>query len=134
VRPKLGLDDSLDVFAVHGVAATLGALLTGAFASTAVNPAGADGSLLLVGKQAIGVLTTLAFSGGLSFVLLRLVALVTPLRVDEQDEWSGMDSAEAGERGYIMADESAFGPAAAGPGSGAPLAHEPRPQPGHGVA
>ncbi len=127
IRPKLGLDDSLDVFAVHGVAATLGAILTGAFASTAVNPAGADASLVLVGKQAVGVLATMTFSGGASFVLLKLVALVTPLRVEEQDEWGGMDSAEAGERGYIMADESAFGPAHAPPAS-APIAH---PQPGH---
>jgi Amt family ammonium transporter len=126
LRPKLGLDDSLDVFAVHGVAATLGALLTGVFASTAVNAAGADGSLALVGKQAIGVVVTMAFSGGLSFALLKLVGLVTPLRADEQDEWGGMDSAEAGERGYIMSDESAFGPAAAPP-SPAPLAH---PHPG----
>src|SRR6185369_483657 len=50
LRPKLGLDDSLDVFAVHGVAATLGALLTGVFASAAVNSGGADGSLALLGK------------------------------------------------------------------------------------
>jgi Amt family ammonium transporter len=127
IRPKLGVDDSLDVFAVHGVAATIGALLTGAFASTAVNPAGADGSLLLVGKQAIGVVTTLVFSGAVSFGLLKLVSLVSPLRVDEQDEWAGMDSAEAGERGYIMADESAFGPTAPGTPS-APVAHtQPRP-------
>jgi Amt family ammonium transporter len=137
IRPRLGIDDSLDVFAVHGVAATIGALLTGALASAAVNPAGADGSLLLVGKQAIGVLATLAFSGGLSFGLLKLVGLVTPLRADEQDEWGGMDSAEAGERGYIMADESAFGPHAPGadakPGtSAAPLARPTHP--GHGVA
>jgi Amt family ammonium transporter len=136
LRPKLGLDDSLDVFAVHGVAATLGALLTGAFASTAVNAAGADGSLLLVGKQAIGVVTTLAFSGGLSFLLLKLVGLVTPLRADEQDEWAGMDSSEAGERGYIMADESAFGPTAPGAPTGAQLTQQPQghTQPGHGVA
>jgi Amt family ammonium transporter len=105
-RPRLGLDDSLDVFAVHGVAATLGALLTGVFASAAVNPAGADGSLALLGKQAVGVAVTLVFSGGLSFVLLKLVSLVTPLRADEQDEWSGMDIAESGERAYITADES----------------------------
>jgi Amt family ammonium transporter len=136
LRPKLGLDDSLDVFAVHGVAATLGALLTGAFASTAVNPAGADGSLLLVGKQAIGIVTTLVFSGGISFLLLKLVGLVTPLRVDEQDEWTGMDSAEAGERGYIMADETGFGPTTApAEPSPSPLA-QPRTQTqhGHGVA
>jgi Amt family ammonium transporter len=127
LRPKLGLDDSLDVFAVHGVAATLGAVLTGALASTAVNPAGADASLALVAKQALGVAVTLVFSGALSFALLKLVGVVTPLRADEQDEWSGMDSAEAGERGYIMADESAFGPAASSP---APTAV---PRPAHGT-
>ena len=66
-RPRLGLDDSLDVFAVHGVAATLGAILTGALASAAVNSAGADGSALLVAKQALGVGVTLVFSGVLSF-------------------------------------------------------------------
>ena len=131
LRPKLGLDDSLDVFAVHGVAATLGALLTGVFASTAVNSAGADGSIALVGKQAIGVVATLLFSGGLSFALLKLVGLVTPLRADEQDEWSGMDSSEAGERGYILADESAFGPTAPGGSPSAPIAHT---HPGHTAA
>ncbi len=131
IRPKLGLDDSLDVFAVHGVAATLGALLTGAFASVAVNSGGADGSLALVGKQAIGVVATLVFSGGLSFGLLKLVGLITPLRSDEQDEWAGMDSSEAGERGYIMADESAFGPTAPGPSGSSPIAHT---QPGHTAA
>ncbi len=129
LRPKLGLDDSLDVFAVHGVAATLGAMLTGAFASTAVNSAGADASLALVGKQAVGVVVTMAFSGTLSFGLLKLVSLVTPLRAEEQDEWTGMDSSEAGERGYIMADESTF--ASISPSHAAPVAHT---QPGHTVA
>ena len=104
VRPRLGLDDSLDVFAVHGVAATLGALLTGLLASRAVNPAGADGSLALLGVQAIGVVATLAWSGVLSLVLLKLVALVTPLRADEQDEWNGLDMSEAGERAYVSSD------------------------------
>src|SRR5512132_2951290 len=59
IRPKLGLDDSLDVFAVHGVAATVGAILTGAFSSIVVNSGGADGSLALVAKQALGVVVTL---------------------------------------------------------------------------
>ena len=89
VRPKLGLDDSLDVFAVHGVAATLGALLTGVLATKAVNPDAADGSLALLGVQAIGVVATLAWSGVLSFALFKLVGLVTPLRAEEQDEWTG---------------------------------------------
>jgi len=104
LRPRLGLDDSLDVFAVHGVAATLGALLTGVFASTAVNAAGADGSLGLVGKQAVGVFTTLLYSGALSFALYKLVGAITPLRADQQDEWTGMDQADAGERAYITGD------------------------------
>jgi ammonium transporter, Amt family len=123
VRPKLGLDDSLDVFAVHGVAATLGALLTGVFASTAVNPAGADGSVALLGKQAVGVVVTLIFSGVFSFGLYKLVGAITPLRADEQDEWTGLDQAEAGERAYISGDtdaSSAGSGAAAGHGATAP--------------
>ena len=119
-RPRLGLDDSLDVFAVHGVAATLGAVLTGAFASAAVNSAGADGSALLVAKQALGVTVTLVFSGVLSFGILKLVSLVTPLRADEQDEWTGLDQAEAGERAYITADESTFGAPSASHAAPAP--------------
>ena len=113
-RPRLGLDDALDVFAVHGVAASLGALLTGVFASTAINAGGADGSLLLVGKQAVGVMATLLYSGAVSFGLFKLVSAITPLRVDEQDEWAGLDEAETGERGYITADlDSAPGAAPA---------------------
>ena len=105
-RPRLGIDDSLDVFAVHGVAATLGALLTGVLASKAVNPDGADGSLHLLGIQAIGVVATYLWSGALSFAILKVVAVFTPLRSDEQDELSGLDISEAGERGYITADEA----------------------------
>ena len=103
-RPKLGLDDSLDVFAVHGVAATLGALLTGLLATKMVNPDGADGSLGLMGWQAVGILATYAWSGGLSFVILKVLGALMPLRADEQDEWAGMDSSESGERAYITTD------------------------------
>jgi ammonium transporter, Amt family len=105
-RPRLGIDDSLDVFAVHGVAATIGALLTGALATKAVNPDGADGSLRLVGVQAVGILATYAWSGGVSFALIKLVSAITPLRADAEDEASGMDLAEGGERAYITADET----------------------------
>jgi len=121
LRPRLGLDDSLDVFAVHGVAATLGALLTGVFASTAVNSAGADGSLALVAKQALGVVATLAYSGVLSFGILKLVSAITPLKADEQDEWTGLDQAEAGERAYINTDLESS-PGAVGSGHAAPHA------------
>jgi Amt family ammonium transporter len=127
LRPRLGLDDSLDVFAVHGVAATLGAVLTGVFASKGVNAAGADGSLLLAAKQALGIGVTLLWSGGLSFVLLKIAGAISPLRADEQDEWTGLDQAEAGERGYITSDlESSPGAAAASHPSASPA---PRPTP-----
>ncbi len=125
-RPKLGLDDSLDVFAVHGVAATIGALLTGVLATKAVNAGGADGSLALLGTQAVGVVVTMVWAAGISFVLLKLVGLVTPLRAEEQDEWTGLDQAEAGERGYISADlEGAHGQMAP-PSAHAPAAHVAR--------
>jgi len=106
LRPKLGLDDSLDVFAVHGVAATLGALMTGVLASKAVNGAGADGSLALLGVQAVGVVATFAWSGLMSFILYKVVGAITPLRADEQDEYTGLDQSDAGERGYVLADDS----------------------------
>jgi Amt family ammonium transporter len=120
LRPKLGLDDSLDVFAVHGVAATLGALLTGVFASTAVNPGGADGSLALLGKQAVGVVATLLFSGGVSLLLYKLVAIVTPLRAGDQEEWTGLDESETGERAYLSGDADFAGAGGAASPTGAP--------------
>lgn len=132
LRPRLGLDDALDVFAVHGVAATLGAVLTGALATTSVNAAGADASLALVGKQALGVAVTLVFSGALSYGLYRLVALVTPLRADEQDEWTGLDQAEAGERAYLSTDLETAG-ATTGAAAHAPLPVA-RPSPGSSAA
>jgi ammonium transporter, Amt family len=113
IRPKLGLDDSLDVFAVHGVAATLGALLTGVFASTAVNSAGADGSIALLGKQAVGVVVTMVFSGVLSYVLYKVVGAITPLRAAQEDEYTGLDQAEAGERAYISGDSDVSSPGGA---------------------
>ena len=118
LRPRLGLDDALDVFAVHGVAATLGAILTGAFASAAVNSAGADASLALVGLQAVGVVVTMVWSGVLSFGLYKLVGAISPLRADEQDEWTGLDQAEAGERGYITTDLGESSPGASAHGHG----------------
>jgi ammonium transporter, Amt family len=123
LRPRLGLDDSLDVFAVHGVAATLGALLTGAFASTAVNSAGAEGGLAQIGKQALGVVVTLVYSGVLSFVLYKIVGAITPLRAGDQDEWGGLDQAETGERAYVTGDSDSGAPETSGHAYAAPLQH-----------
>ena len=75
------------------------------FASKLVNPDGADGSLRLLGIQAVGVFATYIWSGVLSFVLLKIVGAITPLRADEEDEAASMDLAEAGERAYIASDE-----------------------------
>ena len=104
LRARTRIDDSLDVFACHGVGGIVGALLTGVFASKAVNPSGADG--LLAGNphqlvvQAIAVVATLAWAGALSVVLLALVRVVSPLRVSVPDEIDGVDISEHGESAY----------------------------------
>ena len=92
LKSKLGYDDSLDAFGVHGIGGILGALLTGVFAVKDIG--GADGSLLL---QAKGVLITLVYSGVLSFVLLKLIDLTIGLRVTEEEEREGLDVVLHGE-------------------------------------
>ncbi|KER68181.1 ammonium transporter [Burkholderia aenigmatica] len=92
LKSKLGYDDSLDAFGVHGVGGILGALLTGVFAVKDIG--GADGSLLL---QAKGVAITLVYSGVLSFVLLKLIDLTIGLRVSEEEEREGLDVVLHGE-------------------------------------
>jgi Amt family ammonium transporter len=104
LRARTGVDDALDVCACHGVAGIVGALLTGVFATKAVNPAGADGLLAgnaaLVGVQALAVGVTVLFAGALSAGILALVQLVTPLRVTTADELDGADLSEHGETAY----------------------------------
>ncbi len=86
LKPKLGYDDSLDAFGVHGVGGIVGALLTGVFAVKDIG--GFDGSLLV---QAKGVAITLVYSGVVSFVLLKVIDLVMGLRVTEEEEREGLD-------------------------------------------
>jgi Amt family ammonium transporter len=95
LKNKLGYDDALDVFGVHGIGGIVGALLTGVFASKAI---GGDASIgLLEGNpgqvvtQAYGVLVTLVYSGVVSFFILKIVGAVVPLRVDEESEREGLD-------------------------------------------
>ncbi|MBV9388969.1 MAG: ammonium transporter [Chroococcidiopsidaceae cyanobacterium CP_BM_ER_R8_30] len=103
-RVKLQFDDSLDTYPVHGVGGTVGALLTGIFATKAVNPAGADG--LLYGnpgqllKQFIGVAATYVIAALGTFVILKLLGLVMQLRVKPIVEEQGVDVSEHGEEGY----------------------------------
>ena len=104
LRAKTSLDDSLDVLAAHGVGGTVGALLTGVFAEKALNGV-ADGALygnprqLLI--QGSAILAALVYSGAMSFVLLKLVNLVLPIRAAAGDELEGLDVTQHGEEAYI---------------------------------
>jgi len=104
LKGKLGYDDTLDAFGVHGVGGTWGALATGLFASTAVNPAGANGLFYgnpaLLGIQALAVAATIAFSMAGTFVLIKLVDLVMGIRVEHHEEVVGLDLTQHVEAGY----------------------------------
>jgi Amt family ammonium transporter len=112
VRPKTKVDDALDVFACHGVAGITGALLTGVFASTAVNPAGGDGLLAgnasQLGVQAIAVLATIALATIATVAILGLVKVTVGLRVPLADELAGVDLSEHGEEAYHGGDVGAL--------------------------
>jgi len=104
LRAKTSLDDSLDVLAAHGVGGTVGALLTGVFAEKAINGV-ADGLLYGNPKQLLvqgaAVLAALVYSGVMSFVLLKLVNVVLPIRAAKTDEMEGLDVTQHGEEAYI---------------------------------
>jgi Amt family ammonium transporter len=110
LRSRTRLDDSLDVFAGHGVGGLTGALLTGVFAQKAWNAAGNDGLLAgnagQLGIQAVGAATSLAYAGIATFVLLKLIALVAPLRAAERTEGLGMDVSQHGEEAYSSGEGS----------------------------
>jgi Amt family ammonium transporter len=111
LKIKCGYDDSLDVFGVHGVGGTTGALLTGVFASTAVNSAGADGLLngnpAQLFNQLMAVLITWVYAGGLTFVFVKLVDMTVGMRVSTEEEREGLDQSQHGETGYNL-DERSF--------------------------
>jgi Amt family ammonium transporter len=100
LKNKLGYDDTLDVFGIHCVGGLVGAILTGVFATSSIGGvAGAlEGNSTLVLAQTAGALVTFAYSGVMTFVILKLVSFVMPLRVDEEVEKSGLDLALHGER------------------------------------
>ena len=108
IRSKTSLDDSLDVVAAHGVGGTVGALLTGVFADKALNGV-FDGALhgnpAQVGIQAAAVLTAIVYSGGMSFILLKLISLFIPLRASKADESTGLDVTMHGEEAYLHMTE-----------------------------
>ena len=104
LRAKTSLDDSLDVVAAHGVGGTVGALLTGVFAEKSINGlfdgaiAGNPGQILI---QGTAVLAAILYSGVMSFVLLKLISVVMPLRAASEDEGSGLDLTQHGEEAYL---------------------------------
>lgn len=103
IKPKLGYDDSLDAFGIHGVAGTLGAILTGVFADPAINEAGTG---LLYGNpgqfitQLIAVAVTFAYTAIVTFVILILVKAFVGLRVENEHEITGLDESQHGEKAY----------------------------------
>jgi ammonium transporter, Amt family len=110
VRSRTRLDDSLDVFAGHGIGGLTGALLTGVFASKVWNPAGNDG--LLAGNpgqlatQALGAVTSLVYAAVGTFVILKLMGLVTALRTAPRAEGLGLDVTQHGEEAYTNGEGS----------------------------
>jgi Amt family ammonium transporter len=106
LKAKFKYDDALDVVAVHGCGGTWGAIATGLFASKAVNSAGADGLFFggagLVWIQLVGVLVTFAYSGILTWVILKITDKLTGFRVTDEDEVMGLDLSQHNEVGYNL--------------------------------
>jgi Amt family ammonium transporter len=111
-RASTSFDDSLDVVAAHGLGGTVGALLTGVLAQKALNGV-ADGALFGNPRQLMiqgtAVLSAIVYSGVMSFILLKVVSLVVPLRAGRDDEGVGMDVSQHGEEAYVHAEGAAVG-------------------------
>ena len=108
LKHKVGYDDSLDVFGVHGVGGLLGALLTGVLASKVWNPAGQDGLIRggtgVFVEQLIGVGAAAAFAGVGTFALLKVLDKVMGLRAHKYEELEGLDITLHGEEAYSLAE------------------------------
>jgi Amt family ammonium transporter len=106
LKRMMGYDDSLDVFGVHCVGGIVGAILTGVFCAVALGgsgfgvDAGTIGAQL--GAQVLGVVVTLIYSGGATFIILKIVDVVIGLRVNEEEEAMGLDLALHNETGYNL--------------------------------
>jgi len=103
IRIKLKIDDSLDVFAVHGVGGILGTILCGFLISTSWGGVGFDDGLLAIDHikiQSYAVLVTIIWTVIVTYVILKIISLFTSLRVDEENEIEGLDTSTHGESGY----------------------------------
>lgn len=105
LKPKLGYDDTLDAFGIHGIGGTIGAVLTGVFADPSINELGKG---LLYGNpgqlwtQIIASLITFVYSAVVTAVIFMLIKVMVGLRVDEEDEFIGLDESQHGEKAYNL--------------------------------
>jgi len=106
MKGKLGYDDSLDAFGVHGIGGIIGTLATGLFAQTLINPAGGNGlffgSPQLLIHEATAIVVTAVYSFVVSVVLLKIIEKFIGLRVNEESEVNGLDISQHGESGYSL--------------------------------
>jgi len=101
IKKVLKIDDSLDVFPVHGIGGILGTLLTGVFASASLGGMGMDNPISTqVGIQITGILFTIIWCGFFTFIILRFVDNILGLRISEDEEETGLDLSEHGESSY----------------------------------
>jgi Amt family ammonium transporter len=106
LKSALGYDDSLDVVGIHGLGGTWGALATGLFASTSINPDGANG--LFFGNpgqlwiQLVSVVATMVFAFVMTVIILKVLDRTIGIRVQEEDEVKGLDLVLHDETGYSM--------------------------------
>ncbi|MBE9560450.1 MAG: ammonium transporter, partial [Proteobacteria bacterium] len=105
LKQKLKIDDSLDVFPVHGVGGILGTLLAGVFIAAGLGGAGyAEGMTMgsQLGVQLTGVIATIVFTAVVTYAILKLVDVLVGLRVTDEQETEGLDISQHEERGYIL--------------------------------
>jgi Amt family ammonium transporter len=106
IKGKLGYDDSLDAFGVHGVGGTVGTIATGLFAEKAVNAAGADGLLFgnlhQFGVQFLMLVVTIAFAAIMTFIIFKIVDAIIGMRVEENNEIIGLDLTQQSEAAYTV--------------------------------
>jgi Amt family ammonium transporter len=106
MKGKLGYDDSLDAFGVHGIGGILGTFATGLFAQTLINPSGANGlffgSHQMLVSQMVAILVTAAYSFVVSLIILKIIDKLIGLRINEEAELHGLDISQHGESGYSI--------------------------------
>jgi len=105
VKHRLGYDDSLDVFGVHGVGGIIGALLTGVFVHAGLGGVGLGEGMTIasqVGKQVVGIGATIIYCGVMSFIILKVIDAVIGLRVSDEEEQEGLDLVLHDEQGYNL--------------------------------